>query len=54
MVDSNADDPSPRCATCGDRIAADGRRRVETTVEDGEVVYRQFCDETCLAAWERV
>ncbi|SDM75394.1 hypothetical protein SAMN04487949_2499 [Halogranum gelatinilyticum] len=42
---------APECATCGELIIQSPTHRVLTSVEDGIVQHRHFCDDDCKAEW---
>ena len=51
MVDSTDAEPT-RCRHCGEPLEERPQRRVVSSIEDGQVVHRQFCTDECLESWD--
>lgn len=51
MADSTDADPA-RCRHCGENLEETPRRRVVSSIEDGNAVHWQFCTDECLEAWK--
>lgn len=58
MVDPTSDlgedvdeESAPRCAACGSPVVDAPAHRVVTSVENGQVMHRHFCDDDCRERW---